>query len=901
VSLELDQIGPFKVDREIGRGGMGVVYLGRDTRLDRAVAIKSLPEEVAGDADRLTRFEREARTLATVSHPNIAGIYGVEEHEGRKVLVLEFVEGETLADRLDRGPLSVDDALEVCSQIAAGVEAAHEAGVIHRDLKPGNVKITPDGEVKVLDFGLAKTSDASSSSIMQTVTTPSPQSPTVPGAVLGTAPYMSPEQARGRRVDLRSDIWSFGVILYECLAGASPFVGETVTDSIGAILHAQPDWARLPADTPPTIQLLLRRCLQRDRKRRLQNVGDARIELELALEDPTASSLILTGGTPGVRGRRPTLAMGLALLAVPILVGLGAAAAWLTRPAAAPPQPLQLAVPIPPRFADVLSFDLAPDGQTLAVVAQELDEDQAAIYLRDLSNDGYRELPGTRGASFVLFTQSGRRVFFARPDDTRPMSEVRSVSVDAGPVLTAYRGEQSGLLRPWGLGPLSDNEVLAISQDGHQLFLIPAGGGTPHPVAQFEWPENDRATVVSAPRPGGRYALVTRVSIDEATGRSTNSLHRVDLDTGETTLLIDDADRAQYVEPGGLAFRRRENLFFVPFDLERCELDGSPEARLSEFASVRVSRRGGHLAYVPADEEAANASLVVMDASGGAEPVLEGRRGYGLPRVSPDGRRIAFTARSGPDEPLRVWVLDITSGLARPVTPEGEPAWNPTWTPAGRIAYVRPLGTHHRELFLIDPGAGTSPERPLVEADGRGDQGRAAFSPDGQYAIMAYNPYDGREPGLYLVKLGDADSARPFFASPLLEGFAAFSPDGRWVAYHTNGSGRFEVYLRPFRPEDPEAAPIYPVSSHGGQSARWSADGATLYYRGGPDEDEYFAVSVETEPQLQLSEPRRVLENVTWEIDVLPDDRFVVVKRPETASDRPEIRIILNWLGKTEG
>jgi len=298
-------IGPYTISRELGRGGMGVVYLGRDTRLGRSVAIKSLPEDFANDSQRLARFEREARAIAQVNHPNVAGIYGVEECDGHRLLVLECVEGETLADRLERGALPVDEAIDICAQIAAGVEAAHEAGIVHRDLKPGNVKITPGGQVKVLDFGLAKSgSEAalSGSNISQspTISSPSPRhSPTIPGAILGTAAYMSPEQARGLGIDKRTDIWSLGVILFECLTGAGPFLGETASDSIGAILHKPIDFSALPPGTPPMVRHVLERCLERDRSKRYRDIGDVRIELAAAA---TGSQGGLGAGRPG-RGR----------------------------------------------------------------------------------------------------------------------------------------------------------------------------------------------------------------------------------------------------------------------------------------------------------------------------------------------------------------------------------------------------------------------------------------------------------------------------------------------------------------------------------------------------------------------------------------------------------------------
>ena len=893
-------IGAYEVLREIGRGGMGVVYLGRDGKLERDVAIKVVPEDLAGDEERLARFEREARALASVSHPNIAGIYAVEEHEGRRYLVLEYVEGQTLDDRLDGGPLPVDDAVEIGAQIAAGVEAAHEAGVVHRDLKPGNVMITTEGAVKVLDFGLARTTEASSaSSVAEQPTVESPRSPTIPGAILGTAPYMSPEQARGRKVDQRSDVWSFGVILYECLAGASPFVGETVSDSIGAILHADPDWSRLPAETPPTVQLLLRRCLQRDRKRRLQNVGDARIELEAAIEDPTSGSMLLAGPLPGRRGRRVPVTA--ALVAVPVLLAVGAVAGWLGRPATAPPRAVHLAVPIPESFDAVGDMGLSPDGRTLAVVAGSRDWADRPIHLRDLGMDGLRELAGTEGATSVRFSPSGRRIFFRRAEPTRPVSDVRSVPVTGGPVLTAYRAEQIGLLSSRRFAPLSDDEVLAISQDGQELYRVRVPEGEPRRIAAFDWPEGDLASAVSVPREGGRFAVVTRWSTDPSTGARGPSLVRVDLETGQTMALVDDGGGARFVEPGGLVFERSDNFFYAPFDLDRAEMTGPPRACLTEATQVRISRAGGHLVYRPRQSGADQAMLAAVDASGRAEPLMASRGDFSSPRVSPNGRRLAYVASSPGDELARVWVLDLGSGLARPVTPKGEAASRPGWMPDGRIAYSRYGGPQHREILLVEPTGGAVPEPMLPEPDGRGDQSGPVFSPDGQHVIFSYMSYDGREPGLYTMRLGDPESVRPFFATPVIEGMAEFSRDGKWVAYHTNGSGRFEVYLRPFDPVNPEATPIHRVSTDGGLQPIWSRDGATLYYLTGLEFDELVAASVETEPEPSISEPRRLFKHPDLSsslYDTLPgEDRFVTVTTPEGEGERRnEIRIVLNWL-----
>ncbi len=407
-----EQIGPYKLDREIGRGGMGVVNLAHDTNLDRAVAIKTLPAEVTGDVERLGRFEREARLLATLNHANIAAVFGLEKLDGARYLVLEYVAGETLSERLAAGPVPMDEALPIALQIAEAVECAHEGNVVHRDLKPANIKFTADGRVKVLDFGLAKalgeTPSTSADMLAAAATATLQDSPTIPGMILGTAGYMSPEQARGRDVDKRSDIWSFGCILYEMLSGATTFPGETIADSIGATLHKDPEWAALPPDTPPVVQLLLRRCLRKDRHRRLQDIGDARVEIEEAIADPTASSVSLAGAAlsiaaPRKRGWRNAIPWMIAAVAGPVFA-IALVSLWFaTRsPALAP---VRVSVEVSrdqPLYMEIgAQAVLSPDGTMLAYVAME--GTTRHLYLRrfdQLEGRRFREPRGHGTRSF---------------------------------------------------------------------------------------------------------------------------------------------------------------------------------------------------------------------------------------------------------------------------------------------------------------------------------------------------------------------------------------------------------------------------------------------------------------------------------------------------------------------
>ncbi len=887
---EGQRIGQYEVGREIGRGGMGVVYMATDTRLGRTVAIKTLPADLVNDPERLARLDREARALASVSHPNVGAIYGVEELEGRKHLVLEYVEGETLAERLDRGALPVDEAVEVCAQIAAGLEAAHAAGVIHRDLKPGNVKITPEGQAKVLDFGLAKAAEHSSGSTPASETMPTaPLSQTVPGAVLGTAPYMSPEQARGRRVDQRSDIWSFGAVLYECLTGAGPFMGESMNDSIGAILHKDPEWSRLPAETPATVQLLLRRCLQRDAKKRLQSVGDARVELEAAMEDPNASTLLLAGRALPRRGRRGARVAAM-LAGGALLAAVGVGAAWVLRPAAAPAREARLSVPLPTEFTGFESAVISPDGRTLAVVATTSDgpggSSRRAVYVRDLAGDEFRELPGTTDAWGAKFSPSGGRLFFVKQPEGSPSAEVASLAVGGGPALLAYRAGQRDTLSMWGWTPLSDDELLAPSGDATRLYRVAASGGAPREVG-VRLPEGELLFEVLPVR--GPIALVSTARLGEAKDEIPFTIFRVNLDTGESSTLLEDASAPNVLDSGALLFLRKNSLFIAPFDVDRAELTGAPRALVPNVETFEAARSAGHLVCLPKSAEGGR-GLIARNAAGVERTLLETKEECVDPKVSPDGERLAYVREASNGAP-RVWTLDLRSGLSRPVSPVSEVSFTPSWSGDGRLIYTKFVGPNDSRLIVVAPGGAGG--TPLLGADLNADE--VAFSPDGRSILVSCMPADGREPGLYVVDPEKPDLLREFFASPGSEGSAAFSPDGKWVAFQTSSSGRAEVYVRELFAEDPQRAPIHPVSRGGGGAPRWSKDGKTLWYVGGPKNETLFEVTVETAPSIAFSEARVILENVPFAgYDVLPSGEFALTRSPDDADARPELRIILN-------
>ncbi|MEO1511249.1 MAG: serine/threonine-protein kinase, partial [Planctomycetota bacterium] len=562
-----EQVGPYLIERELGRGGMGVVYLARDTRLDRAVAIKALPEDMAADPERLARFEREARSLAQLSHPSIASIYGVEEHAGDRYLVLEFVEGETLEDRLDRGPLPPDEAVELAAQIAGGLAVAHDAGVIHRDLKPANVIVTPEGRAAILDFGLARIDEGRSSTSVDrdaaTLTTPA-HSPTIAGVIMGTAAYMSPEQARGRRVDKRSDVWSFGVVLYEMLTGLRPFAGETVSDSIGAILHKTIDLDRLPDGTPPNAARVIERCTARDRDDRYRDLGDARLDL---LEPAGRAASGAEARRPG--GVGPLLAIALAAVfgAAGLLAGLLQGAGWGER---TEPTVVDLVAPDGYEFEYAM---LSPDGRTVAARCDVIGSGVDAWFIRDLDTPAWRRLPDSERSANGTFSPDGRYFVYKAPievgaRDSRLLkldleSDLPPTEILAPPV---YLYEPEAEVH-W----LRSGELFLQSDRGRSILPIdPETGEIGEPLALRRAEGDVALDLCESVVPGLILAEVTRY-----TDRGyQNDAVAIVLATGEVVDLVPNA-RPNAAADGLLYFSRFDTLFAAPFDIETLEV-GTP-------------------------------------------------------------------------------------------------------------------------------------------------------------------------------------------------------------------------------------------------------------------------------------------------------------------------------------
>ncbi len=829
----MERIGSFTIQRELGRGGMGVVYLATDTRLDRQVAIKALPSELASDPVRLERFEREAKTLASLNHPNLAGIHGVEEQDGAKYLVLEFVEGETLADRLDRGPLPVDEAIELAVQIAAGVEAAHEAGVIHRDLKPANIIVTPDGDAKVLDFGLARTDEGGQSSTgaldSPTMTSPQPQhSPTIAGAILGTAAYMSPEQARGRRVDKRTDIWSFGVVLYEMLVGSSPFHGETATDSIGAVLHKDLDLHRLPSETPANVRRVLDRCLVRDRNLRYRDIGDVRVEL---LTQPTdaASHTVEPGQSRG------WIAIA-ALLAV-TCVGLGIAM-WLRPTPEAPEQtqsPARLTFPVTlipdGEFltGDSPDFALSPDGTRLVVSATVGSE--RGLWLRELASDAALLLPGTADAETPVFSPDG--AWIAYFTDTA-LWKIATAGGSPQRLADATASNR-------GVAWLGNDRLVYSPNTTAVLHMVTASGGTPETITSYDSFESDRphrSHRWPASTPDGRGVVFTAQSGGDSFNES--SIAVVDLDSGQATTLLERAGTFPIVLPGGeLLYTSGGTVYACLVDWSVPALVGTPKPILYDVVhwalngGVQLAVAGdGTALYIRGSQGGNSLGMPTwIDlATGERTPLLDEPTSAVTPRISPDGSRVTFgsgldslSTGSGSSAGLLV-IYELARGVRTEITLP-RVATNPIWSPDGREIAFSMSTEESAEIPHIVSIDGESPPRPLVDAS-LFEQFTTDWSPDGSRILITQWSSDADWQLYTLQRDGEDWVSSPMLTTPAVEAAGVVSPDEAWIAYFSNITGNGQLFIRRLDgPPDRRQ-----ISIDGGSGHQWAPDGRSLYY-----------------------------------------------------------------------
>ncbi len=894
------KLGPYEIVAPLGAGGMGEVYRARDPRLDREVAIKVLPETFARDKERVLRFEREAKVLASLSHPNIAAVYGFEEFEGRRFLVMELAEGETLAERLVHGPLLIRDAIEIADFIAQALEAAHEKGVVHRDLKPANVKVTKDGTVKVLDFGLAKalTGDSSTSDIANSPTITSEH--TRPGVVLGTAAYMSPEQARGRSVDKRTDVWSFGVLLYECLAGIRPFSGETTSDLVARILEREPDWSALPPATPALIQLLLRRCLAKDRNRRLRDMGDARVDLESALTDPTSSGLLLAGAAIAGGARRPKRGIVLvAALLVPVLL-LGALLGWRGRASRelVSTQPvIRFNVDVPAPFelrigdgSNLNSFSLNRSGTMLAFTAYA--EGVSRILVRDFAAGEARTLPGTEGGEDPFFSPDSRWVGFFAGD------KLMKVPVHGGPALTIC--EATGSDGAW----LEDGTIVFKASNQMSLVRVGEQGGTATELAvagQSRRSVDGKQLLLGFQTlraiPGADYILA---GVWDGTTIEDYALVSVSLADGTVRSVMHDGVDPHFVAPEYLLFLRGSSILAAPFDIQAGEVTGEPVQVIEGVVSSKwadealfAASVSGTIAYVPGGRQGPGRRLIRVDAAGKSEPLMENAEAIvGGMRVSPDGREVIVTTLR---RNIDLWSFNLARRSLTLVSNIGE-SWNPVWMPDSQaIVFQQVIPEKPRSVVRKRADGSMSAEPVPVEGSGRINPN--SFSPDGTQLLVTLDEVSPeRRSDIALYKWGQTGPTEPVLGGSADESNAMFAPDGKHFTYMSNETGRYEVFVRTLS----DTGLKRQISQAGGHEPVWSRDGKKLFFL--DHKDFMHAVSVDWDAGPQFSAPEKLFDTAglattdLWGVyDVLPDGGLVMVQPADWERQTPRLHVVLNW------
>ena len=888
MALEVgSRLGHYDVTALIGEGGMGQVYQATDTKLNRQVALKILPEAFATDPDRLARFQREAQVLASLNHPNIAAIHGLEDSEGTKALVLELVEGPTLADRIKQGPIAIDEALPIAKQIAEALEAAHEAGVIHRDLKPANIKVKDDGTVKVLDFGLAKALDPSPDA------DPS-QSPTLTaaatqmGVIMGTAAYMSPEQAAGQTADRRSDIWSFGVVLFEMLTGQRLFTGETVSHVLASVLKTEPNWEMLPATTSEPLRRVLRRSLAKERKRRLSDVTDALLDLDEATRAP--ARVVASEGRAGWRQALPLAT------AVSLVVGvLVAAAVWsLTRPDAPQPQSL-VRFPITPPGPDVLSVvflgpsvAVSHDGETVVYAAARNGVRQ--LYRRSLDQLDAVPISGTEGAQLPFVSPDGEWVGFEL-DGT-----LRKVALAGGPPATLYDGSDVVPTdATWG----TNDQIVFGSRGSNHLMQVAATGGVAEPVTTLGEGERDHRQPQLLP--GGTTLLFSVEGVGDT------SIAVKSLTTGERRNLL-AGSTPRYTMSGHIVFALENALWAVPFDVERLVLTGDPVPVMEGVAigptgfAQFTAARNGSLVYVTTGGISPDAVyLVWVDREGNEELVAAEPGPYRGLAISRDGERVVAQV-SNPDNTDLV-IYDLARDTPTRFTFDPALDTFPVWTPDGeRVVFGSDRDGALNLYWKAADGTGQV-ERLMTSED---TQVPSAMSPDDPTVlfIIAVRPETGRDVGL--LSLDGERTIEWLLESDADESYPAVSPDGRWMAYVSTESGQSEVYVRPF---PNVSAGRWQVSRDGGTSPLWGPDSRELFFQTGdaPGVAVTMMVAVnDTEPTFVPGIPRPLFEGpyglgrapLPRPYDVSPDgQRFLIIRSGSgiPGTDRPEIIVVQNW------
>ena len=876
---------------------MGEVYRARDSRLNRDVALKLLPDAFAANPDRLARFTREAQTLAALNHPNIAQIYGMEDGPAEaghhvRALVMELVDGPDLAQRITQGPIPLDEALAIARQVADALESAHDHGIVHRDLKPSNIKVRDDGTVKVLDFGLAKAFEGSGPSSTLSIS-PTLASPAMTGVgmIIGTAAYMSPEQAKGKSVDKRADIWAFGVVLYEMLTGRAMFEGETVSEVLAAVIMREPDLASLPPSVPAYVRQLIGRCLVRDPKLRLRDIGEARLALS-----GHESSLVSTAGLTAPAEHRERPSRWLATVGVLLTIGLALTAAFALwrAPAAQQPDVIRFEVRPPDKTAFVLDsrphLSLSPDGTKLVYVARV--EGVPRLYLRTRQDLTSRALPETEGATNPVFSRDGTQIAFFSG------GFLKRSSLD-GAVSDVIRiGDADAPRR--GLTWLTSDTLVYAPIAAGGLFSIGSTGGTPRPLTTLDEKKGERTHRWPSALPGGQVVLFTVGGISSPDNYDASTIEAVDVATGKRHVVLQGAASARYVATGHLLIARGASVYAVPFDLNTQTTSGTPVQVLqgvngdSTTGALHFSvADDGTVAYTPGSTQAASNRLMWVDRTGVAKAVSLPQGLFFEPRLSPDGTRVAVSWQSASSGSGDIWVSDLTRNTFTRLSFSGG-AVSPVWSRDGRTIYYSYLDpTGRKTTIMRKPADGSRDAQPVVVLDG----GRAYMhhvSSDEQWAVVDLSP---------LASVGDVlkvaltANAKPeaLVSTKFDDLEATLSPDERWLAYVSDETGRFEVYVRDMM----SSGGRWQISTMGGEEPRWSGDGRELFYR---NNSKLMSVAVERQGALDPKAPTEVFDGVydfrsesgiSYAVDP-KGSRFLMI-RPSDESATSSMVVVLNW------
>jgi eukaryotic-like serine/threonine-protein kinase len=891
-------LGHYEILALLGAGGMGEVYRARDTRLNRDVAIKVLPDSFANDAERLARFTREAQTLAALNQPNIAAIYGIEgDGSGSSpgetrprvyALVMEVVEGEDLSAIIARGPVPLSDALPIARQIADALEAAHEQSIVHRDLKPANIKVRADGTVKVLDFGLAKALDPAGSSGGDAMNSPTLTArATQMGMIIGTAAYMAPEQARGRSVDRRADIWAFGVVLYEMLTGQRAFPGDDISDVLASVLKTDPEWQALPASTPAPVRRLLRRCLEKDPRKRLSSIGDARLELD-EHESPTAAV------TPPSPIARPSVASRLwPALAGVVITAVVAALIWPRSRPAAPVELARLSILAPPGaelFPDSATVAISPDGTMVAFVVGAVSRSETQLWVRSLNSTVARRLEDGDGANLVFWSPDSRRIAFFTA------TKLKTIAASGGraEVLCDAPGGRGGT---WG----PSNVIVYAPDAGGPLSRISASGGTPAPVTTLDASRKQYGHRFPSFLPDGTHFLYAALP-----GRDGKFDIFVGSVAGGSPTLVGAMESAPvYADPGWLLYAKQGVLVAQPFDLTALKLTGDPTSLDDEPSAIMdpslsftagrptsISQTGA-LAYYSAPST--NTTAEWYDAIGRKTGTLTLPAGhYESLSISPDGTHAVMVRSTSPSESA-LWLVDLTRGSASPLSSGPGRNDGPVWSPDGtRVMFS--ADREGPENLFIKTVADAAPEQPFFRSDVL-FKGPTAWSPDGQWIVVTeLDPVTAQNVWL-LPAAGGA--LKPFVIGPTIDTGGSVSPDGHWLSYISDDTGRFQLFVQ----SCPVPGHKVQVSQSGATAAWWTHDSRQIVFLG-DDLRGLWRAAVEPGPGggLTVSAPVQMAElppNIRA-VDAMPDRQRFLALAPERTGTG-SITVVQNWRAALDG